>query len=344
MIVSRRQWAKATEHTECGRKLMRQKFIGFALSAILLALCFPVAAQQAKKVPRIGYLTTADPSSDLPDREAFREGLRNLRYVEGQNIIIEYRYAASRIERLPELAADLVRLKVDVIFVVGTRAAIAVKNTTGTIPIVTISSDPLGSGLIESFARPGGNVTGLSLMFQELGGKRLELFRETFPQVRRLAFLWNAVSYSLLRETETEAQTLGFEILSVEVRGPEDFDRAFALLTRERPDGLFTFTSALLSANRKRIVEFAAKYRLPAIYHNQGFVEDGGLMSYAPSLQGSFRRAATYVDKILKGAKAADLPVEQPTKFEFIINLKPAKQMGLILPANVLARADGVIK
>lgn len=322
---------------------MKRGIIALALGAMLLGLCLPAAAQQPKKVPRIGYLTTAAPSADSPDREAFREGLRNLGYIEGQNIMIEYRYAESRTERLPELAADLVRLKVDVIFVAGTRAAVAVKNATGTIPIVMISSDPLGSGLIESLARPGGNVTGVSLMFQELGGKRLELFREAFPQVRRLAALWNVIAHSHLRETQTAAQRLGFEILSLEIRGPEDFDSAFVLLTREQPHGLFTFTSALLSANRKRIVEFAAKNRLPAIYHNEGFVEAGGLMSYAPSLRGSFRRAATYVDKILKGTKPADLPVEQPMKFELIINLKTAKEIGLTIPPSVLARADGVI-
>jgi len=323
---------------------MKRGIIALALGAMLLGLCLPTAAQQPKTVPRIGYLTTAAPPSDLPDREAFREGLRNLGYIEGQNIHIEYRNVESRIERLPELAADLVRLKVDVIFVAGTLAAVAVKNATGTIPVVMISSDPLGSGLIESFARPGGNVTGVSLMFQELGGKRLELFREAFPQVRRLAALWNVVDNSLLRETQAAAQTLGFEMLSLEIRGPEDFDSAFALLTREQPHGLFTFTSALLSANRKRIVEFAARSRLPAIYHNEGFVEDGGLMSYGPSLRGSFRRAATYVDKILKGRKPADLPVEQPMKFELIINLKTAKQIGVTIPPKVLARADGVIK
>jgi putative ABC transport system substrate-binding protein len=242
------------------------------------------------------------------------------------------------------LAAELVRLKVDVIVVVGTRAAIAVKNATRTIPIVMISSDPLGSGLIESLAKPGGNLTGLSLMFQELGSKRLELFRETFPRVRRLAFLWNATSRSQFSEMQRATKFFRIEILSLELTTPGDFDRAFMRMTRERPDGLFTYSSALLSANRKRIVEFAEKQKLPAIYHNEGFVEDGGLMSYAPSLRESLRRAATYVQKILHGRKPTDLPVEQPMKFYFIINLNTAKQIGVTIPSNVLVRADRVIR
>jgi putative tryptophan/tyrosine transport system substrate-binding protein len=324
---------------------MKKKIAVLTLCAMLYALGIPVEAQQAKKVSRIGYLTQGAPSTSSLAVKALREGLRELGYVEGQNIIIEYRYAESRTERFPELAADLVRLKVDVIVASGTRANLAAKKATGAIPIVMANSDdPLGSGLVESLARPGGNVTGFSSMGQELGGKRLELFREAFPKVRRLAFLWNAVSNSLLRETQTAAQTLGFKILSLEVRGPEDFDGAFSLLTRERSDGLFTFTSAFMTANRKRIVEFAAKNRVPAIYHNEQFVEDGGLMSYATSIRDLHHRAATYVDKILKGAKPADLPVEQPIRFEFVINLKTAKQIGLTIPPNVLARADKVIR
>jgi putative ABC transport system substrate-binding protein len=323
---------------------MKQRVVSFVIGVLVLALCASAAAQQGEKIPRIGYLATAAPATDFPDREAFRDGLRSLGYVEGQNIVIEYRYAESQFERLEELAAELVRLKVDVIVVVGTRAAIAVKNATRTIPIVMISSDPLGSGLIESLAKPGGNLTGLSLMFQELGSKRLELFRETFPRVRRLAFLWNATSQSQISKMQRATKFFRIEILSLELTTPGDFDRAFMRMTRERPDGLFTYSSALLSANRKRIVEFAEKQKLPAIYHNEGFVEDGGLMSYAPSLRESLRRAATYVQKILHGRKPTDLPVEQPMKFYFIINLNTAKQIGVTIPSNVLVRADRVIR
>jgi len=318
--------------------------LGF-LSAFLLALSFSAQAQQPAKIPRIGYLTQGAHSASSPDLKAFREGLRQLDYVEGQNIIIEYRYAESRTERFPDLVADLVRLKVDVIVASGTQANLAAKKATGAIPIVMANSDdPLGSGLVESLARPGGNVTGFSSMGQELGGKRLELFRETFPKVRRLAVLWHTTANPAFRKTQTAAQTLGFEILSLEVRGPEDFDMAFAMVTRERSDGLFTVTAAFMTSNRKRIVEFAAKSRLPAMYHNEQFVEDGGLMSYATSIRDLHRRAATYVDKILKGAKPADLPVEQPTKFEFVLNLKTAKQIGVTIPQSVLYRADKVIK
>jgi putative ABC transport system substrate-binding protein len=281
----------------------------------------------------------------LARREAFLEGLRNLGYVEGQNIMIEYRYAESRSERLPDLAAELVGLKVDVIVAGGTQVNLVAKKATGTIPIVMLNSDdPLGSGLVESLARPGGNVTGLSTISQELSGKRLELFREAFPKVRRLAVLWYIASDPAFRETQAAALTLGFKIQSLEIRTPEDLNSTLALVTRERLDGLFPVTSAFMSANRKRIVEFAAKNRLPAMYSNQEYVDDGGLMSYVANILELHRRAAIYVDKILKGAKPADLPVEQPTKFEFIINLKAARQIGLTIPPNVLARADRVIR
>ena len=324
---------------------MSKRVFGFALAAMLLTLSLPTEAQQPTKVPRIGYLAQGATSSSSSNLKAFREGLRQLGYVEGQNIIIEYRYAESRTERFPDLVADLVRLKVGVIVASGTQANLAAKKATGAIPIVMANSDdPLGSGLVESLARPGGNVTGFSSMGQELGGKRLELFREAFPKVRRLAVLWHTAANPAFRETQTAAQTLGFKILSSEVRGAEDLDSAFALLTRERSDGLFTVSSAFMTVNRKRIVEFAAKNRLPAIYHNEQFVEDGGLMSYATSIRDLHRRAAKYVDRILKGAKPADLPVEQPTKFEFVINLKTAKQVGINIPQSVLYRVDKVIR
>jgi putative ABC transport system substrate-binding protein len=315
------------------------------LSALLFAFCPSAEAQQAAKIPRIGYLTLASASSNLPRREAFLHGLRNLGYIEGQNVNIEYRYANSRTDRLPELAADLVRIQVDVIVAGGTQVNLAAKKATNTIPIVMANADdPLGSGLVQSLARPGANVTGLSSMSLELNGKRLELFREAFPKVRRLAVLWHTLSNPAFRETQAAAAPLGFEIRSLEVRGRTELERAFPLITKDRVDGLFPVTSAFMSANRKPIVEFAAKNRLPALYPNDEYVADGGLMSYAANVHEMHRRAATYVDKILKGAKPADLPVEQPTKFELVINLKTAKQIGLTIPPNVLARADRVIK
>jgi putative ABC transport system substrate-binding protein len=324
---------------------MKKNIFCIAIVIVLFALCFPVQAQQPGKIPRIGYLTLASSSSNLPRREAFREGLRHLGYIEGQNINIEYRYADSRTERLPELAADLVRLEVDVIVAGGTQVNVAAKKATRTIPIVMANADdPLGSGLVESLAKPGANVTGLSSMSLELNGKRLELLREAFPKIRRLAVLWHTLSNPAFKETQAVAAPLGFVIRSLEVRGRTELESAFPLITKERVDGLFPVTSAFMSANRKPIVEFAAKNRLPALYPNDEYVADGGLMSYAANVHEMRRRAATYVDKILKGANPADLPVEQPKKFEFIINLKAAKQIGLTIPPNVLVRADRVIK
>jgi putative ABC transport system substrate-binding protein len=315
------------------------------VTVLLLTSTQVAQAQRPVKIPRIGYLTLASASSNLPRREAFRDGLRNLGYIEGQNINIEYRYADSKTDRLPELAADLVRLEVDVIVAGGTQVNVAAKKATSTIPIVMANADdPLGSGLVQSLARPGANVTGLSSMSLELNGKRLELFREAFPKARRLAVLWHTLSHPAFKETQAAASPLGFEIRSLEVRSRTELENAFPLVTKERVDGLFPVTSAFMSANRKPIVEFAAKSRLPALYSNDEYVADGGLMSYAANVHEMHRRAATYVDRILKGAKPADLPVEQPTKFEFIINLKTAKQLGFTIPPNVLARADKVIK
>jgi len=323
---------------------MKKKIAVLTLCVMLLAPCFSAGAQQPNKIPRIGYLSVGSSSSEVPRVKAFREGLRGLGYIEGQNIVIEYRYGESRPDRLHSLAADLVRLKVDVIVAGGTPVR-AAKNATNTIPIVmAVSTDPVESGYVESLAKPGGNVTGLSSMALELNGKRLELFKETFPKLRRLGVLWSATSVSAFKETQTAAPTLGFKVQSLELQGPEDFDSAFSLITKDGLDGLFTIANVLLTANRKRIVDFAAKNKLPAIYHNEDFIEVGGLMSYAPSLLDLYRRAALFVDKILKGSKPADLPVERPTKFEFIINLKAAKQIGLTIPPNVLARADKVIR
>ena len=323
---------------------MRKQIIGFAISAMLLALSFSSAAQQAKKVYRIGYLSAGTSSSEALRLEAFREGLRQRGYVEGQDIIIEVRYGEGRPERLADLAADLVRLKIDVIVAGGTLIR-AAKNATSTVPIVMLfSSDPVGNGLVASLARPGGNVTGLSSMALELGGKRLELFKEAFPKVRRIAVLWQVSSGAAFGKTQTAAKALGLKIRPLEVRGPEDFDGVFAVATKERLDGLFTVASTFLTANRKRIVEFALKNKLPAMYHNEDFIEAGGLMTYAPSLLDMHRRAATFVDKILKGTKPADLPVEQPMKFDFIISLKTAKQIGVTIPPNFLVRANKVIR
>jgi len=324
---------------------MNKRIFCIVLVAMLFVLCFLVQAQQQGKIPRIGYLTLASSSSNLPRREAFREGLRHLGYIEGQNINIEYRYADSRTERLSELVADLVRLEVAVIVAGGTQVNLATKKATGTIPMVMANADdPLGSGLVESLARPGTNVTGLSSMSLELSGKRLELLREAFPKIRRLAVLWHTLSNPAFKETQGAAAPLGFVIRSLEVLGRTELESAFPLITKERVDGLFPVTSAFMSANRKPIVEFAAKNRLPALYPNDEYVADGGLMSYAADVHEMHRRAATYVDRILKGAKPSDLPVEQPTKFEFIINLKAAKQIGLTIPPNVLVRADKVIR
>jgi len=316
-----------------------------ALCTLFLALSFPAEAQQAARIPRIGYLTLASATSNSPRREAFLDGLHNLGYIEGQNINIEYRYADSKTDRLPELATDLVRLDVDVIVAGGTQVNLAAKKATGIIPIVMANADdPLGSGLVQSLARPGANVTGLSSMSLELNGKRLELLREAFPKARRLAVIWHTLSKPAFKETQAAATPLGFEIRSLEVRGRTELESALPLIAKERVDGLFPVTSAFMSANRKPIVEFAAKRRLPALYPNDEYVVDGGLMSYAANVHEMHRRAATYVDRILKGAKPSDLPVEQPTKFELVINLKTAKQIGLTIPPNVLARADRVIR
>jgi len=323
---------------------MAKIFFHSLLILLTSAVSHLAEAQPAKKVPRLGYLVAGSSSSEAPRLKAFREGLRQLGYVEGQNIIIEYRYGDGRPARLPDLAADLVRLKVDVIVAGGTPIR-AARDATSTLPIVmAVSTDPVESGFVESLARPGRNVTGLSSMALELSGKRLELFKEAFPKVNRLAALSHVTIDTHIRETQTAAQALGFKIQWLELRSPEDFDSAFAVATRERVDGLFTVAAAFLTANRKRIVDFAAKNKLPAIYHNEDFIEDGGLMSYAPNLLDLYRRAATYVDKILKGTKPADLPVEQPTKFDFVINLKTAKQIGVTIPPNVLVRADKVIR
>jgi putative ABC transport system substrate-binding protein len=307
-----------------------------------------VEAQQPTKIPRIGYLSVNSPSSDSARNEAFRQGLRELGYVEGKNIVIEYRYADGRNEQLPELAADLVRLKVDVIVADSTLAARPAKAATQTIPIVTLTGDPVGTGLVASLARPGGNVTGVTNLSPDLSTKRLELLKESVPGVVRIAVLWDPegpVPLLAFKETRETAHGLGLQIQSLEVRGPKpDIEGAFKNAIKGRAGALLTISNPLINAHREQIVERAGKNRLPAIYADRRFVDTGGLMSYGVDNGALYNRLAYFVDRILKGAKPADLPVEQPKKFELVINLKAAKQIGLTIPPNVLARADKVIK
>jgi putative tryptophan/tyrosine transport system substrate-binding protein len=297
----------------------------------------------------MGRILIPTSESNLSARvEAFRQRLRELGYVEGKNIFIEYRYADGKLERLPDLADELVRLKVDVIVTPGGSAILAAKKASATIPMVFAAApDPVGSGLVSSLARPGGNITGLSMMAPDLEGKRLELLKEAFPKVARVAFLRDrsgARGNKALTEMEAAAKALGLKLLSLEVRSLDDFGGAFARAKKERAQALITTPGGLINTQQRRVLDFAAKNRLPAIYPYSEFVEAGGLMSYGPGNTDLWRRAADFVDKILKGAKPADLPVEQATKFEFIINLKAAKQIGLTIPPNVLARADKVIR
>jgi putative tryptophan/tyrosine transport system substrate-binding protein len=328
---------------------MRKTVISFALTALFYVLCASADAQQTGKVPRIGYLSNRDPASESARSEAIRLALRELGYIEGQNIAIEYRYAEAKLDRLPELAAELVRLKVDIIVTGGDQPIQAAKNATKTIPIVMSGAglDPVKAGLIESLARPGGNVTGITNLTIELGGKRLELLKEAVPKVVRVAVLYEPANPASVHDAKllpVAARALGLTIQPWEVGDAGGFERVFAALNKERPDGLYVSPSPLMSNNQKRIVNFALKSRLPSVYVRREFVDDGGLMSYGADIADSYRRVAYYVDRILKGAKPADLPVEQPTKFEFVINLKTAKQIGLTIPQSMLYRADKVIK
>jgi putative ABC transport system substrate-binding protein len=327
---------------------MRKTVIGFTLSAMLLALSYSALAQQPTKIPRIGILIPTSVSNLSARVEAFRQRLRELGYVEGKNISIEYRYADGKLERLPDLADELVRLKVDVIVTPGGSAILAAKKARATMPIVFAgAADPVGSGLVSSLARPGGNITGLSMMAPDLEGKRLELLKEAFPKVARVAFLRDrssATANRVLTEMEAAAKALGLKLLSLEVRSLDDFEGAFARAKKERAQALITTTGGFISTQKHQVLDFAAKSRLPAMYPWSEFVEAGGLMSYGSNLTDLWRRAADFVDKILTGAKPADLPVEQPTKFELIINLKTAKQIGLTIPQSLLYRADKVIK
>jgi len=326
----------------------RRALLGTLTGGLLLAPRV-ANAQPARKVSRIGYLTAGSVNSNPGVLEAFRQGLRDLGWVEGQNIAIEYRSAEGRFDRLPDLAAELVRLKVDVIVAVPTPAALAAKNATGTVPIVGVSlTEPVGIGLITSLARPGGNVTGVSYSVgTDIFGKDLGLLKEVVPKVRRVAVLSNPdgpVQPLTISNVKAAARSLGLQLQLVEARGPGDFDGAFAAMTRERAGALLVVTDPVFIPHRARLVGLAAKNRLPSIFTQRADVEAGGLLSYGPNFADMYRRAAAYVDKILKGAKPADLPVEQPTKFELVINLKTAKTLGLTIPPSLLARADEVIR
>jgi putative ABC transport system substrate-binding protein len=318
------------------------------IAVILLAVAVVAQAQLPARILRIGILINTTASLQSTQVEAFRRRLRELGYVEGKNILIEYRYAEGKLERLPDLAAELVRLKVDVIVASAPRAVFAAKNASATIPIVfAVATDPVGLGLVSSLARPGGNITGLSLMAPDLDGKRLELLKEAFPKVARVAFLWfpgGPTGNLALTDMEAVANALGVKLQSLEVRSLNDFESAFGRAKREGAQALITTPHSLITTQQRQVLEFAAKNRLPAMYPASEFVEAGGLMSYGSNYADLWRRAADFVDKILKGAKPADLPVEQPIKFEFMINLKTAKALGLTIPPNVLARADRVIK
>ena len=327
---------------------MIRRIVVCLLPTVLLLTLSSAAAQQPTKVPRIGYLSALSQPTDSYRREAFRQGLRDLGYVEGKNITIEYRYAEGKLDLLPDLAAQLVRLKVDIIVTQSTLDAYAARQSTSTIPILmTASGDAVGTGIVASLARPGGNVTGLTSLSRELSGKRLELLKEAVRGLSRVAVLWNAADPDKARdveETQVQARTLGLELQSLGIRDPNDFEGAFQNAVRKRAGALLTLADSLTINHQSLIVYLAAKSRLPTMHEQREFVEAGGLMAYGPSVLGLFRHVATYVDKILKGRKPDDLPVEQPMKFEFVINLKTAKQIGLTIPPNLLVRANRVIR
>jgi len=326
-------------------KIKQRKLVGILALVITFAL-FAVGtqAQQQGKMARIGILFYG--SRDQPHLQSFQQGLRDLGYVERKNIAFEYRYAEGNPDRLAALAADFVRLPVDVIVTTTDQGARAASQATPTIPIVLTTGDPVGSGLAATLAKPGGNVTGLTVLLPDLSGKRLELLKEAIPSLTRVALLWSADSAGISAFKETQAVALGFslQLNAFEVDSVGKIDRAFSEMPKARTQALHVVLSPLMTLNSKRIVDLAAKNRLPAMYATRQFVEEGGLMAYGPSIGDLYRRAATYVDKVLKGTNPAELPVEQPTKFDFFINLKASKQIGLTIPPNVLARADRVIK
>jgi len=327
---------------------MHKKITRRAFCSMLLALPFPARAQQTKKVPRIGYLAGASAAAETSRVEEFRRRLRELGYVEDRNIVIEYRYAEGKFERLADLAAELVNLKVDLIVALSTPAAQVVKKATQTIPIVfVVIGDPVENGLVESLARPGGNATGIAQGFEELGGKWLELLREAVPKMKNVAVLRNPdfpVAAAFEKHQRGAAEAFRLRLQIVTVQKIEELSAAFAAMTKSRVGGLVVDPTVFFSSNYRRVVELTSKHRLPAIYGSKRFVDAGGLMSYADNADERMRRAAIYVDKILKGAKPSELPVERAMKFEFIINLKAAKQIGLTVPPNLLVRADKVIR
>lgn len=328
---------------------MRLSVIRLAVFVVLVLVAVPLAsdAQSQTKVVRIGALTVGVARA-TPPVEAFMQALRALGYVEGQNMVMEFRYAEGRIDRLPVLAAELVQLKVDVIVTEGNAAALAAKHATQTIPIVmAVAADPVKAGVVASLARPGGNVTGLTLIVPELSAKRLDLLKEAVPAITLVAVMWNpsnAAAVDSLRETEAAARSLGVQVQAIEVRNPAALDEAFKAVASTRPGALITIGDGMLASVRTRIVDFALKSRLPAMFPDREFAEVGGLMSYAPNPVDNIRRAAALVDKILKGAKPADLPIEAPTNLELVINLRAAKTLGLTLPPSLLLRATQVIE
>jgi putative tryptophan/tyrosine transport system substrate-binding protein len=331
-----------------GEQTMTKPILFWLLAMVFLATALPVMAQQPKKVTPIGYLVGPTLSANAARSEAFRQGLRELGYVEGKNIVIEWRSAEEKPDRLPALAAELVRLKVEIIVTTGSTPTRAAREATATIPIVmTNEANPVADGIVASLARPGGNITGLSTLAPELSDKRLEILREVVPKLSRVAVLGTSTVPGLaqmIREIELAAKAIGVKLQNVDVLDSKDIETGFRAASKGRAQALLTLGGGILFSQRGQIAELAVKNRLPAIYHQSQYVEAGGLMFYGVNVLDLDRRAATYVDKILKGAKPADLPVEQPKKFEFIINLKAAKQIGLTIPPNVLVRADRVIK
>ena len=327
---------------------MRKKILCLVLSALLDALSFPAEAQQPKKVPRIGYASSiGDPKTPGRQVEAFRQGLRELGYIEGKNIVVEYRYAEGVSARERSQTTELVQLKVDVLVLGALPAIREAMQATKTIPIVMVTTqDPVATGRVDSLARPGGNITGLTRLTRELSGKRLELLKEAVPKISRVGVLWNAAGSGIgVGEYEAAARALKIELQSLGVRDPNpDFDAAFQAAAKARANALITITNVLASRYQKRIAELAIKNRLPSMCERNDYLEAGCLMSYSSNEAEIYRRAAWYVDRILKGAKPADLPIEQPTKFELVINIKTAKQIGLTIPPNVLVRADKVIR
>jgi ABC-type uncharacterized transport system substrate-binding protein len=329
------------------RKDMTRKISGLALGALLLAFSLPVDAQQQGKIPKIGWLGIGSASS-VSRYEEFRRALHELGYVEGKTVIFEYRSADNKLDRLPLLAEELVRLKVDLLVTRGTPEAIALKNATRTIPIIFYDvTDPVGAGLVDSLARPGGNITGFSGIEAVLAGKRLELLKETIPKLSRVAVLWNPQDLSSVQQwkaSQPPARELGLRLHPMEVSNADKYEGAFKGAIKAHSDALAVIAGSLEDSNRKRIADLATKNRLPAIYPRPVFVESGGLMSYGRDRDEALKRVPPMIDKILKGSKPADLPVEQPMKFEFVINLKTAKQIGVTIPQSVLFRADRMIK